>query len=262
MFFYLSKLFWLVASPANLLVILAGLGAALCFTRFVRFGRALAVLAVFGLVLAGFGPLGSIIARPLEDRFPRTTLPADVAGIIVLGGGIGSARGEPTFNSAASRMTASVDLARRYPAARIAFTGGSAAVLMAAEMSEAEAARRFYLSQGIAPERLILEDQSRNTVENAALLKPMLNQQPGEAWLLVTSALHMPRSVGIFRKAGIAIIPYPVDYVTTGTPRDYFRPNRELINGLERTDRAVKEWLGLLAYHLAGYTDALLPGPR
>jgi uncharacterized SAM-binding protein YcdF (DUF218 family) len=181
--------------------------------------------------------------------------------MIVLGGAIGAARGDVVFNQSASRMTASVELARRFPDSRIAFTGGSATLIGRADMTEAEAARRFYLSQGIAAERLILEDESRNTRENAVLLKPLLAQKPGERWLLVTSAFHMPRSVGIFRKAGVEVIPYPVDFTTSGTLRDFIGVNREFADGFERTDRAVREWVGLLAYRLVGYTDALFPSP-
>ena len=129
-------------------------------------------------------------------------------------------------------------------------------------MTEAEAARRLFVSAGIDPARLILEDKSRNTYENAVLLKPLLGQKPGENWLLVTSADHMPRSVGIFRQAGVAIVPYPVDYATSGTLRDVLHVNREFSQGLMRTDRAAREWVGLIAYWLAGHTGTPLPGPR
>jgi uncharacterized SAM-binding protein YcdF (DUF218 family) len=108
---------------------------------------------------------------------------------------------------------------------------------------------------------LILEDRSRNTRENAAFLKPLLQQKPGERWLLVTSAWHMPRSVGVFRKAGIDIIPHPVDFSTTGSGADMLRFSRGFSHGLGLTDLAVKEWIGLIAYRLAGYTDELVPGP-
>lgn len=262
MFFYASKLVWMLLAPSNLLILAAALGVALSFTRFMRAGRVLAALGVVGLLLAGFGPAGRTLARPLEDRFARPASLGDVAGIIVLGGAIGASRGEVTFNASASRMTEAIDLARRFPAARLAFTGGSASLLGQDEMTEAEAARRVFVSVGIEPGRLILEDKSRNTHENAVLLKPLLGQKPGERWLLVTSAAHMPRSVGIFREAGVAVTPYPVDYVTSGTRRDFLHVNREFSQGLTRTDQAAREWVGLIAYRLAGRTDALFPGPR
>lgn len=265
MFFYPSKIFWLLAAPANAFTFLALAGTLLAFTRFTKAGRWLALLGAAGLLACGMGPVGHWLMRPLEDRFARPAPPDRIAGIIVLGGAIGSSRGETSLNDSAARMTDSVALALRYPEARLAFTGGDASLIGRPDgvvwQTEAAAARRFYLSMGIPESRLILEDRSRNTRENAVLLKPMLDQKPGERWLLVTSAWHMPRSVGVFRRAGIEVIPWPVDYVTSGTPADHRRISRSVSHGLGITDLAAKEWVGLVAYRLAGYTDALLPAP-
>ncbi|MCU0885079.1 MAG: YdcF family protein [Beijerinckiaceae bacterium] len=261
MFFYLSKLIWLLIAPVNLLLLFILAGVLLGFTRFARSGRVLALLAMAGLLFAGFGPASTMLARPLEDRFPRPANLDGITGIIVLGGAIGLNRGEVTFNAAASRMTTSAELALRLPQTRLAFTGGSAGLLGQGGPTEADAARAFYLSLGIAAERLILEDRARNTVENARFLKPLLAQKPGERWLLITSAWHMPRSVGVFRQAGIAVVPYPVDFVSSGTTRDLFGVNRDLSRALQETDQMAKEWVGLLGYWLAGHTDALLPSP-
>lgn len=265
MFFYPSKLFWFLAAPGNALILLGLFAAIMAFTRFARPARWLALLAAGGLLAASMSPLPYWLLRPLEDRFPKPELPADIAGIIVLGGAIGTTRGEVVMNDSAARMTESAALAYRFPQARIAFAGGDGTILAEREgieaPSEAEAARRFYVSIGIDPRRLILEDQSRNTRENAMNVKPLIAGKPGERWLLITSAWHMPRSVGVFRKAGIDVIAWPVDYTTRGTPSDLRRFNRGFSHGLGLTDMAVKEWIGLLAYRVAGYTDALLPAP-
>ena len=194
-----------------------------------------------------------------------TVMTGDITGIIVLGGAITTTRGMTSTNAKAARMMDSAALALKYPNAKLVFTGGDSSLAEEAGIdearTEAEAASRFYRSLGISAERMILEDRSRNTFENAVFTKPLINQKPGERWLLITSAWHMPRSVGIFRKAGIDIIPYPVDFSTRGTPRDYSQLNRGFSHGLELTDSVVKEWIGLIAYRLAGYTDSLLPGP-
>lgn len=265
MFFYPSKLFWLLAAPTNALALAALLGLMLCFTRFARAGRWLGLAAALGLVTIGAGPVSNWLMRPLEDRFPRPELTGGITGMIVLGGAIGTSRGEVVMNDSAARMTVSAALAYRFPEAKIVFTGGDAS-LFADEpgieaATEAEAARRFYTSVGIDPARLILEGQSRNTRENATMTKPLLGQKPGERWLLITSAWHMPRSVGVFRRAGIEVIPYPVSYVTRGDAADWRRVNGDFSNGFKYTNQAVKEWIGLIAYWAAGYTDALLPGP-
>lgn len=271
MFFQLSKLFWFVAAPTNALVLLALLGTIMLFTRASRLGRWLALGGTVGLLICGMSPVSNWLMRPLEDRFQRpkleaTNAPSAFAGIIVLGGAIGSARGFPAMNDAAERMTESAALALRFPDALLAFTGGDGSILRIVEdgeaATEAEAARRFYVSLAIDENRLILEDASRNTRENAVFLKPLLDaRKAGGRWLLVTSAWHMPRSVGIFRRAGIDVVPYPVDFMTRGTMRDYRRLNRGFSQGLALTDLAAKEWIGLIAYRLMGYTDTLVPGP-
>ncbi len=144
--------------------------------------------------------------RPLEDRFPKPPPPAEIAGIIVLGGAVGTTRGEISLNDAAARMTESASLARRHPNARLVFTGGDASLVDEPSdkeaRTEAEAARRLYLSLGVPESQLVLEDRSRNTRENAVFTRERVQPKAGEAWLLITSAWHMPRSVGVFRQAG------------------------------------------------------------
>jgi uncharacterized SAM-binding protein YcdF (DUF218 family) len=262
-FFYVSKIVWFFASPTNFLVVLGVAGAALLFTRWKRLGRALATAAALGLVAIGFSPLGKVIARPLEDRFPQRE-PGDgraVHGIMVLGGAIGFARGQVTFNEAAARMVTAVELAKRHPQARLVFTGGDAGLIDTDEQAEAHAAAQFFLTAGIEAHRIVLESRSRNTRENALFTRELIRPQAGERWLLVTSAFHMPRAMGCFRAVGFAPEAFPVDYRTDGDLRDFVRPFRHLFNGMQLTDLAVKEWIGLLAYRLAGYTPDLLPGP-
>ena len=265
MFFYLSKLFWFVAQPTNALVLLSLLGALMLFTRFARPARWLVLMAGVGLITGGMSPLPYWLIRPLEDRFPMPMITGEITGIIVLGGAIKTTRGMTSTNASAARMTDSAALALKHPNARLVFTGGDGSLIddigPDEARTEADAASRFYQSLGIDPKRLVLEDKSRNTFENAVFTKPLLNQKPGERWVLITSAWHMPRSVGIFRKAGVDVIPYPVDFSTRGTAGDYRQFNRGFSHGLEMTDSVVKEWIGLIVYRLAGYTDALLPGP-
>ena len=106
-----------------------------------------------------------------------------------------------------------------------------------------------------------MEDRSRNTVENAVFTRRLVDPKPGERWLLVTSAWHMPRAMGVFRKAGFAVEAFPVDWLTEDKTADYVRPYLRAPRGLSIADDGLKEWLGLLVYRLAGYTDALFPGP-
>jgi uncharacterized SAM-binding protein YcdF (DUF218 family) len=109
-------------------------------------------------------------------------------------------------------------------------------------------------------DRITAEEQSRNTIENAVFSRLIANPKPSERWLLITSAYHMPRAMAAFRAAGFPVEAYPVDWRTRG-PADLVRPFGAISDGLGRTDTAVHEWLGLLAYRLTGRSAELLPGP-
>jgi uncharacterized SAM-binding protein YcdF (DUF218 family) len=163
------------------------------------------------------------------------------------------------LNEGAERLAVIPDLARRYPKARILFSGGSSA-LMDDGSAEAGAAARLLESFGISRDRVILEDRSRNTVENAVFSKAIVQPKRGERWLLVTSAFHMARAVGVFRKAGFPIEPYPVDW-RTSSAEDMMRPFTVMSDGLQRSDTAVHEWVGLLVYWLTNRSSELFPGP-
>jgi uncharacterized SAM-binding protein YcdF (DUF218 family) len=263
-FFVLSKTLGIMALPTNFLIGLGLLGAVLLLTRFARLGRNLLVTSVLLLAFCGFSPLGNLLFYPLEARFPPWNAEQGAPdGIIVLGGAIdadlSAAHNVPITKSAADRMIAAAALARQYPNARIVFTGGSAN-LMSNDAKEADYAGAIFTGLGIDKSRLIMERLSRNTYENVSFTKALVDPKPGERWLLVTSAYHMPRSVGLFRKAGFAVEPYPVDW-RVGRGADAFAFTSLAPEGLGRTDTATREWIGLLAYWIAGRTSALFPAP-
>jgi uncharacterized SAM-binding protein YcdF (DUF218 family) len=264
LFFVLSKTLGVALLPINLVVELGILSLVLVATRFARLGRRLAVTTLVLLALAAFSPLGSFLLYPLESRFP----PWDASrgapdGIIVLGGSVdtdlSAAHHTPVVARAADRMLATAELARRYPNARIVFTGGNAN-LISSDAKEADYSAPILENLGIAKDRLLMENNSRNTYENAVFTKQLVAPKPGERWLLVTSAFHMPRSVGLFRKAGFEVEPYPVDW-RMGGREDLFRFTNMGADGLMRTDVAMREWIGLVAYRMMGRTGELLPGP-
>ncbi len=263
LFFYVSKLVWFVVQPSSLIALLLIGGLALAIWRR-RWGLRLVALGAIGYVVAGFSPLGHWLIMPLEDRFARPALSEPVDGIIVLGGSIdtsiSTARGVTALNEAAERLSEGAALAKQFPGARLVFSGGSAEVFHRGE-TEAAGAKRLFARLGIAPERLVLEDRSRNTAENAAFTRDLVRQAPGERWLLVTSAFHMPRAIGCFRAVGFEVVPWPVDYRTSGGD-DIWRFFPRASEGLRRVDLAAKEWAGLLAYYVTGRTSALLPGPH
>jgi uncharacterized SAM-binding protein YcdF (DUF218 family) len=265
LFFVLSKTLGAMVMPTNLLIEIGLIGAMLLLTRFARLGRRLLVASVVLLAICGLTPLGKLLLYPLDSRFPPWD-PARGApdGIIILGGPIdpdvSDAHHTAVTRNGTDRLIAGAALAYRYPNAKIVFSGGSAN-LISHENKEADYAEEILVSLGVPKSRLIMERQSRNTYENAVFSKAQVSPKQGERWLLVTSAYHMPRSIGLFRKAGFAVEPYPVDW-RVGDLTDLVSFNNFALDGLIRTDTAVREWIGLLAYRLVGRTDALFPGPN
>ncbi len=263
MFFILSKTVALLLLPSNFLLLLALVGLVLTATRFRRTGWRLTVASLLLLVIAGVSPLGALLLHQLETRFPpwdASRGPPD--GIIVLGGVIDKRLsvdyGEPSIGSDANRLTALAKLARDYPNARIVYSGGDAS-LTGVRRAETEFLAPLLDAFGVPRERVLLEARSRNTAENAAFSKALVMPKPGERWLLVTSAWHMPRAIGCFRQAGFDVEAYPVGWRTRRQLR--FTPIAQVSGGLALVDLAVHEWAGLVSYRLSGRIPQLLPGP-
>ena len=262
MSFIAGKLAWILLKPSNLLALIFGLGLVLRLFGRRRTGRAMMGGALGVIVAAAVLPLGAWLIVPLENRFPPPQLPARVDGIIVLGGAIepslSADRGAISLNGNAERLVAFAALARRYPGAKLVFTGGSGDPIRP-DAREADWLGPFLDSAGIARERVIVERDSRNTDDNARMSKAMVNPRDGEIWVLVTSARHMPRSVGLFRKHGWPTIPYPADYLTTRAIG--WNVGFNVAGGLAALDAAAYEWFGLAYYRLSGRIDDWFPRP-
>lgn len=263
MFFFLSKTAAFLLLPSNLLILLGLAGLLLMATRFKRAGKRLAVTSLILMALLAFLPLGAVLGNVLENRFP----PWDASrgapdGIIVLGGaispGLSQQHGEVVLNGDAGRITIIPKLARDYPNARIVYSGGDA-TLRADGLPEGNFLYPLLERFGVPRERVALELRSRNTEENAVYTQELVKPKPGERWLLITSAQHMPRAVGSFRQAGFPVEAYPVSWHTRR--RVSLWPGMVFGGGLARLDFSVHEWIGLLTYWLTGRTGELLPGP-
>ncbi|RUY91667.1 MULTISPECIES: YdcF family protein [unclassified Mesorhizobium] len=262
MFFYLSKIFWFFIQPLNLAIFLLLAGLLAVTIRRRRLAGAGSVLAFLILALSAWTSLGAMMLNPLEERFQRPPLPEKVDGIVVLGGGfegaINLARGGYELNSSGDRMVETAILARRFPTAKVVVSGGTGALFLDGE-GDAATAPRLLTALGVAADRMILENKSRNTYENAVFTKELVTPKPGETWLLVTSAFHMPRAKALFDKAGFATVPWPVDYRTSGREGvGLFRDNPA--DSLQATTMAIREWIGLFAYWLSGRIDQPFPG--
>lgn len=263
MFFVLSKTAGLLLIPSNLLLVVGLAGLFLLCTRWRRLGRALAVASLALFLAIGLLPVGYALTYILENRFPAWDAsrgPPD--GIIVLGGaldaGLTRARGDSVLYDSAERLTILAKLARDYPKARIVFSGGSGS-LSPAVPAEADYVTPLLETFGIPRERITLERRSRNTAENAAFTKALVAPKPGERWLLVTSAQHMPRAIGCFRRVGFPVEAYPVDWHTA--PRWHPVYNADFAGSVAGADAAVIAWEGLAIYWLTGRTSAFFPAP-
>jgi uncharacterized SAM-binding protein YcdF (DUF218 family) len=262
---FISKIFWRLASPNNSLLLILLVGVGLLYFGREKLGRRLVAIATTIIILFSLFPIPSMLLIPLENRFPiPEPLPEDINGVIVLGGAeipkFTQVRGQVSLGDSAERLTTFVSLARRFSNAKFVYVGGQGAI-GAQEYKEAFTARLFFEQMGLDSDRIMFDSQSRNTLENAQNAFQLAHPKKGEKWVLITSAWHMPRSVGIFRKLGWEVIPYPVDFKTTGklalTLR--FPPG---LSSTSAVSKVIYEWIGLIYYRLLGRTSELFPEPR
>lgn len=266
MFYVLSKVGFLFLRPSNALLLALLLGAGMRLFGWRRRGAELIGIALTLLVVCAWTGVPTLLLRPLEQRFSVPANPDRLAptGILVLGGvvdtGLSTERRSVELIDGAERLIAAAELASQYPSARILLSGGSNGVFANDELAESIIARDLLVEFGVSAERITIEDHSRNTRENAIDSFAVIEPRPQEQWLLVTSAFHMPRAMGTFRAAGWSgVVAWPVDY-RNGASTDWLG-GRTAAEGLTMTDLAIREWIGLVAYRFAGYTDALLPAP-
>lgn len=261
LFFYLSKIFWVVVQPDHFLLLILILGLLL---RRTFFGTLCVSVSVISLLAITAFPLANFLLQPLEQRFAQPKLSEisePIAGVIVLGGGedaeLSALHGSPQFNQGAERLMVVPQLMLRYPQINVIFTGGSGS-LAKPEYRGGDVAQQWLTQQGLGA-RSIIERDARNTFQNALYTRELISEMetpPVGKWLLITSAFHMPRSVGAYRKVGIEVIPYPVDFRVAEN-----RIRLNLNANMSELNVAVREWIGLAAYYLSEKTTEFLPAP-
>lgn len=260
--FWLSKIVGFFVDLRFPLYVGLVLGVVLLWTPWKRLGRGVLSLALAVQIVLSGAPIGDAGARWLEERIPPPAImPAKIDGIVVLGGDANSTLLQTRPYSpggAPMRQVAAADLARRYPAARIVYSGGSGNPLDQTT-TDAAGARVLLPTLGLDLARVEFEDRSRNTFENAAFAFDLAKPKPGETWLLVTSAFHMPRAVGVFRRAGWTVVAFPVGYRTLPDAGSDWSLPRSFDASLGALSSALSELVGLTAYYWLGRTDAWLP---
>lgn len=259
MFFVASKLFWALAAPLNLCAILLLSGTACGLfgagRTLSRFGKILIGIAAAIVLLFGVFPTGQNLLTFLETRYPPLEIPVpQVAGMILLGGAVETTLPRPhdipQLNDHADRLIEFARLAKMYPHARLVFSGGSADLTQEGP-KEADLLAALFSLFGLSPDRIIYENKSRNTYENAVFTKDLLKPSPDQTWILVTSAFHMPRSLAVFRAAGWTVVPAPTDFKTDG--RFHWLPEGlDVAGNMADFSTAIRELIGILAYRLSG----------
>ena len=261
MYFFLSKTIGLLAVPSNDIALVLILGLLLWRTRY---GKRTTVAEILLLLIAGASRLGTALLLPLENCFPqRHAAQGAPDGIVVLGGiinvYISNQRHDIAFGPSVGRLMAGLDLARQYPAARIVFSGGDPNLIFPGS-AEADVAGGFLERSGVPSDHIVLDRTSRNMTENAANAKKLAAPKPGERWLLITSASHMPRAIGLFRAAGFPVEAYPIDFKTGGW-HDVFEIPRSFLGQIGALNVATHEWVGLFGDWTFGRSSALFPAP-
>lgn len=254
LFFWLSKLIWLLISPDSLIILLTLASFILLLRGSNRYAAWMLGTVVSLMTLIALLPLGDWMLNPLETRYPANpALPNKIDGVILLGGAEIAHHShlwnQVELGSAAERDLAFMKFLRAYPDARFVFTGGSGK-LVDNEFKESEVARMLLLDHGFDISNIIFEDQSRNTYENAKLAYDLIHPGPDENWILITTAWHMPRAMGVFQTSGWPVIAYPVDHYTY--PDEHFRLTLNFAGNLSILKTAIKEWIGLAAYWATG----------
>jgi uncharacterized SAM-binding protein YcdF (DUF218 family) len=261
LFFFSSKILWQLISPDNLFVILLVVALLLRYVGKRLYARRIFAFLIISVVFLGLFPLGSWLLYPLENRFQHNPkLPDRVDGVILLGGSVMPVSSDYwqqlEVNDAGERLNGFVDLARQFPNAQLVFTGGSASIT-GNRPTEASILKLHLDGLGIDTERVVFEDRARNTAENAFFTRQLVNPAPDSNWVVITTAYHMPRSIGVFCHYGWSLIPYPVDHRTN--PDKLFELNFNLLGNAGGLKLAMHEWVGLLAYYLNGSISQLFP---
>ena len=272
LFFYASKLFWTLSSPDHLLLLFLTLGVFRSRSpkrvlssdgdrRARQRGRRLLWLSLCLCWLIAAYPVGNILIYPLEKQYSRPQLPlqSELAGVVVLGGAervwFSSQWGELEVNESGERIIGMLALLKKYPDLPFIYSSGSG-LATNQQLKGADIIAKFLLPLGLQ-DRVIYERESRNTYENAVFTAKLIGEQKERPWLLVTSAFHMPRSVGVFQRQGINVKPFPVDHRSISPEKQGI--HFDLADNLSGLKMALREWIGLFAYWLTGKTVSFLP---
>ena len=259
MTFLLSKILWILFAPFNLILLLIILASIFSFLNFILFSRIFYLTAILFFLISGVIPSGAFLMYQLErDYYNQVSLPGTIDGILILSGAtkpyLTKVHNQISINSNGERLIESAVLIKKYPKAKVIFSGGSGTILDY-EFTHSEAAKIFYQNLEIDSNRINFENKSRNTYENILFSKNIANPKVDENWVLVTSAFHLKRAINISEKISWNLIPYPTDFKQPKKFNWKFEYN--LLDNLVRFRQGSHEWLGIIVYYLMGKTSKI-----
>lgn len=248
-----SEATWWLLTPSTLLLLLMLFAYVSARARAGRLAAALLFLPLLTLLALFILPIDEYVANPLENRLgPPDPLPTHVDGVLVLGGAVDwretADRQQLSLDAAGERLLAALALAHRYPQAELVFTGLFDDALRQ-EWRSAEGDGLLF-APALTDRDVLFLGEARSTYEEALYATERVRPAPGSTWLLVTSALHMPRAHETFKAQGWTLLPFPVDYRTT--TRVSARFDVKVGERLAGLDRAVREWGAYLIYRWLG----------
>jgi uncharacterized SAM-binding protein YcdF (DUF218 family) len=259
MFLYAGKFLPALATPLTFAIV-ALLFAALSGSRR-RVPRTLAVLAALMLFVCSSERCSNLMLRALEQPYTGSGIDSasTAQAIVVLGGYLRVETRIPRsveIGSAADRLLCAAQLYRAGKAPLILLSGGNVPFLSSSATPEAVAASRILKEWGIPPSDILIESGSRSTRENAEFSRRILAEKGINRILLVTSAFHMRRASGTFRQTGLTVIPFAADFMAEAETPDLPLSLIPSAGSLVNSGIAIKEWLGILAYRLRGWTTS------
>lgn len=262
--FVFSKIVGIIIEPASLLLLLTVIALLLrrsTYRAVRRFARGLLILLGVCLFLLLVLPVGQWALAPLENRYAGTVLPDKVDGILLLTGdeapGLSADRNLPVAGAATARYIHLARLAKAYPQARLVVVGDTRPFSPSGKLETKDIAKEILATIGVDLSRVTYETHSLNTRQNAIEAQKLVNPRPGEKWVVVTMAPHLPRAMLCFKAVGWDVIPSASDYYTNG--RYLMEPYLHFTRNLYLLTIAAHEYYGLVSYRLLGWTKQIWP---
>ncbi|MHC1740483.1 MAG: YdcF family protein [Anaerolineaceae bacterium] len=263
MFTFLSKFLPLFVYPLGFACL--ALLVVLIFWKHRKIAFIGVLLAFAFLYIGGNKYVAFSLARSLEWQYLPTETPKRADVIVVLGGATEPAlapRPEVELNGAVDRLVHGAVLYRQGIAPYVLLSGGDIDFLTLSTTSPAADMRSVMEMLGVPADAMWLQGKSQNTYEDALYSCALIKEKGAKTVILVTSALHMPRSVAVFKKQGCEVIPSPTDFtITEAAWSNLWAPDwQELVinlvpsySNLSLTTKSLKEYIGWLTYRFQGW---------